>query len=54
MGARPGSYGLALVLPEQNVMARPTGFGRADTHSRFRIIPIEGADIWETAARNSA
>ncbi len=52
----PAAYdhGLALALPEKVVMARPTGVGRAGTHSRFKRIPIEGADSWEAAARNSA
>ena len=43
----PAAYrhGLALALPEA-VMARPTGVGRARTHSQIRRIPIEGADDW--------
>lgn len=48
------AHGFALALPEKVVLARPTGVGRAGTHSGFKIIPIEGTDSWETAARNSA
>ena len=48
------AHGLALALPEKVVMARPTGLEPARTHSGFRLIPIEGADSWETAARESA
>ena len=58
----PDAYamGLALALPEhvrpaqEWVLARPTGFRCAGTHSGFKRIPIEGADSWEAAARNSA
>jgi hypothetical protein len=48
------AHGLALALPEEAVMARPTGFGRAGTHSGFKQILIEGADEWRSAARESA
>ena len=42
------AHGLALALPEQVVMARPTGVGRALTAYRM---PIEGRDEWIAAAR---
>jgi hypothetical protein len=48
------AHGLALALPEKVEMARPTGFGRAGTHSVFRLIPIEGADDWEAATLSGA
>jgi hypothetical protein len=41
-------HGLALALPETVVMARPTGVGHAIT---TYIVPIEGRDEWEAAAR---
>jgi hypothetical protein len=51
----PAAYrhGLALALPEA-VLARPTGVERADAHSGFRQLLIEGADEWRSAARESA
>jgi hypothetical protein len=51
----PAAYrhGLALALPDA-VVARPTGVGRAGTHSGFKQILIEGADEWEAVTRNSA
>jgi len=45
------AHGLALALPEEVVMARPTGVGRAiATYS----MPIEGRDEWLAAARRLA
>jgi hypothetical protein len=41
------SRGLALALPEQVAMARPTGVGRGITTCR---IPIEGRAEWISAA----
>jgi len=49
----PDQIGVALALPEA-VLARPTGFGRARTHSDFRRIPIEGADGWLKMSTESA
>ena len=37
-----------------DVLARPTGVGRAGTHSGFKQILIEGADEWRSAVRESA
>ena len=48
------AHGLALALPEQVALARPTGFGRGHAHSGFRQILIEAADEWRSAARESA
>ena len=42
------AHGLALALPEEVELARPTGVGRAIT---TYAIPIEGRDEWEAAAR---
>lgn len=42
----PRANGLALALPEQVAMARPTGFG----HALTTRIPIEGRDEWLAAA----
>ena len=36
------------------VLARPTGVRRAGTHSGFKLIPIEGAEEWGVAYRDSA
>jgi hypothetical protein len=51
VGARltPAAYahGLALALPEEVVLARPTGVGRALATYR---VPIEGRDEWIAAA----
>jgi len=45
------AHGLALALPEEVEMARPTGVGRAiSTYT----IPIEGRDEWLAAARRLA
>jgi hypothetical protein len=51
----PAAYrhGMALALPAA-VMARPTGVERARTHPGVRMIPIEGADDWESAFRTGA
>ena len=48
------AHGLALALPEKVEVARPTGVRRPRAHSGFRFVPIQGADWWEAAARNSA
>jgi len=48
------AHGLALALPEKVEMARPTGVGRACTHLRFKVVPIEGAQEWRVADRDSA
>ncbi len=43
--------------PDENrtdVLERPTGFERADAHSGFRQIPVEGAEAWRIADRESA
>jgi hypothetical protein len=45
------AHGLALALPEQVAMARPTGVGRGIT---AYTIPIEGRDEWLAAARRLA
>ena len=45
------AHGLALPLPEKVVMARPTGFERADAIS-IRI-PIEGAVEWLTSSETA-
>jgi len=37
-----------------SVLARPTGFRRARTHQRLRMIPIDGAEDWGAALGNSA
>lgn len=43
------AYGLARALPEEVVMARPTGVGHAlATYDR---IPIDGRDEWLAAAK---
>ncbi len=44
-------HGLAHVMPEKLVMARPTGVGRALATYE---IPIEGRDEWLAAARRLA
>jgi len=41
------AHGLALALPEEAVLARPTGVGHALTAHR---LPIEGRDEWIAAA----
>jgi hypothetical protein len=53
LGVWPGSATIEMARLAGEV-ARLTGFRRAGTHSRFKRIPIEGADSWEAAARNSA
>jgi hypothetical protein len=45
------SHGLALALPEEAAMARPTGVGRVIT---TYDMPIEGRDEWVAAARHLA
>jgi hypothetical protein len=45
------AHGLALALPGQVEMARPTGVGRAS--ATFEV-PIEGRDEWLAAARRLA
>ena len=45
------AHGLALALPEQVAMARPTCVGRALATYE---IPIEGRDEWLAAARRLA
>jgi hypothetical protein len=45
------AHGLALALPTEVALARPTGVGRAiSTYT----IPIEGRDEWLAAARRLA
>jgi hypothetical protein len=46
-------HGLALALPEQVAMARPTGVGRAISTYTYRL-PVEGRDEWLAAARRPA
>ena len=45
------AHGLALALPEEVALARPTGVGRALATYE---IPIEGRDEWLAAARRLA
>ena len=45
------AHGLALALPQEVELARPTGFGRALATYE---IPIEGRDEWLAAARRLA
>jgi len=45
------ALGLALALPEEAAMARPTGVGRAKAACD---IPIEGREEWLAAARRLA
>jgi hypothetical protein len=45
------AHGLAVALPEEVAMARPTGVGRALATYE---IPIEGRDEWLAAARRPA
>ncbi len=45
------AHGLALALPEEVAVARPTGVGRA--FATYEI-PIEGRDEWLAAARRLA
>jgi len=39
---------------EQMFGARPTGVRRGHAHSGFKLIPIEGAQEWGVAYRDSA
>ena len=46
------AHGLALGLPEEIALARPTGFNRAD--AIYIRIPIEGAEDWLAGTLTSA
>jgi hypothetical protein len=35
-------------------LTRPTGVNRGGTHADFRLIPIDGAEVWEAALGCSA
>ena len=48
------AHGLALALPEEVEVARPTGVKPTRTHSGLKSIPIEGADDWEVTTMHSA
>lgn len=48
------AHGFALALPEKVVLARPTRFRPAVTHSEFKSMPIEGAEESRVADRDSA